>query len=251
MSSDVFLRSNVNGVHNLLRLISEKKEKPVLIHFSTDEVYGDSPKYKRENDLMVPSNPYAATKAAADMLILAWARTHNTPYLIIRPSNNYGDGQYVEKLIPVACKNLGLKKKIKLHNSGHPSRTWLHVSDTVSALMTMIDFRAVNEIYNVSGNFTCTNMEIVMRIIAHYYNEDTYFSIDPNQEYCVVYHKTGMFVPNNYKGMLDLTYNRPGQDSCYLIDDSKLRSLGWKPEAMFDLELKKTVNYNKNNKFVW
>jgi dTDP-glucose 4,6-dehydratase len=90
-SSDVFLKSNVNGVHHLLKLIREKSgfNMPILLHFSTDEVYGDIEEgFHSEEDLLKPSNPYSATKAAADMLVLAWARTYKVPYVIVRPTNN-------------------------------------------------------------------------------------------------------------------------------------------------------------------
>ena len=92
-SSDEFLYSNINGVHNLLNLIKnyrqESNNKPILLHFSTDEVYGDITEGAHtESDLLKPSNPYSATKAAADMLILAWNRTYDTPYVIVRPTNN-------------------------------------------------------------------------------------------------------------------------------------------------------------------
>jgi len=106
-NSDDFVSSNVNGVHNLLELIKnhrgEHSAKPILLHFSTDEVYGDIEEGEHiETDLLKPSNPYSATKAAADMLVTAWGRTYNLPYVIVRPTNNYGMGQYVEKLIPKA-----------------------------------------------------------------------------------------------------------------------------------------------------
>ena len=96
-----FIHSNIDGVHNLLQLIKnhrgENVKKPILFHFSTDEVYGDIDTGSHtETDLLKPSNPYSATKAAADMLIMAWARTYNLSYIIVRPTNNYGIGQYVE-----------------------------------------------------------------------------------------------------------------------------------------------------------
>ena len=106
-NSDDFIHSNINGVHNILNLIKnyrqESDKKPTLLHFSTDEVYGDIEEGEHiETDLLKPSNPYSATKAAADMLVTAWGRTYNLPYIIVRPTNNYGMGQYVEKLIPKA-----------------------------------------------------------------------------------------------------------------------------------------------------
>jgi dTDP-glucose 4,6-dehydratase len=158
VSSDEFIHSNIDGVHNILELIKnyrlESNRKPILLHFSTDEVYGDIDEGAHtEEDLLKPSNPYSATKAAGDMLVLAWARTYNLPYIIVRPTNNYGIGQYVEKLIPKSCKMLHLGKKISLHNNGTPIRNWLHAQDTANAIITIIESGVQNEIYNIAGGF--------------------------------------------------------------------------------------------------
>ena len=141
-SSD-FLRSNINGVKNLLDLIRKKptniEKRPTFFHFSTDEVYGDISSGEHiETDILKPSNPYSASKAAADLLILAWARTYNLEYIILRPTNNYGIGQYPEKLIPLAIKNLTRGQKVRLHNNGTPVRNWLHADDTAEAVMTQM-----------------------------------------------------------------------------------------------------------------
>jgi dTDP-glucose 4,6-dehydratase len=143
-NSDEFVSSNVNGVHNLLELIrnhrGEHSEKPIFIHFSTDEVYGDiNNGAHTEEDLLKPSNPYSATKAAADMFVLAWARTYKIPYVIVRPTNNYGIGQYVEKLIPKTIKYLTIDRKVDLHDKGLPVRTWLHAEDTANAVITIVN----------------------------------------------------------------------------------------------------------------
>ena len=153
VKSDDFVHSNINGVHHLLELIrnyrSEDKNKPVLLHFSTDEVYGDVTEGDHvETDTLKPSNPYSATKASADQLILAWNRTYNLPFVIIRPTNNYGIGQYVEKLIPKACKYLKLGKKIPLHNNGTPIRNWLHAQDTADAVIQIVESNINNEMLN-------------------------------------------------------------------------------------------------------
>jgi dTDP-glucose 4,6-dehydratase len=142
-NSDDFVSSNIDGVHHLLELLrnyrQETAKTPTLLHFSTDEVYGDIDNGAHtETDLLKPSNPYSATKAAADMLVLAWGRTYNIPYVIVRPTNNYGVGQYVEKLIPKACKYMMLGRKIPLHNNGTPIRNWLHAADTAEAVITII-----------------------------------------------------------------------------------------------------------------
>lgn len=228
VGSDVFLKSNINGVHHLLNLIQQKSRfnMPTLIHFSTDEVYGDIVEGAHvETDLLKPSNPYSATKAAADMLVQAWARTFNIPYVIVRPTNNYGIGQYVEKLIPKTIKYLQLGRKIDLHDFGKPRRTWLHISDTANAVNTVIQTNVKNEIFNISGNYEDTNLNVVAKIFDRFE------------------------IPFNYEQhVTDLL--RPGQDVRYAINDQKLRGLGWHPRASFDQELTKIVDYYRQT-FVW
>ena len=234
MSSTEFVRSNIDGVHNLLELIKnhrgENSSKPTLLHFSTDEVYGDIDEGAHtEEHLLKPSNPYSATKAAADMLIMAWGRTHNIPYIIVRPTNNYGIGQYVEKLIPKAVKCLNLERKIPLHNQGKPYRNWLHAEDTASAIMTIIEKGKVGEIYNIAGGFEQSNIDTVSKIIKNYYPD---LSIEDLDKY------------------IDLSLTRPGQDVRYALDDTKLRKLNWSPKRNFDLEIKNIVDYYKKT-FIW
>ena len=179
VKSDDFLKSNVDGVHNLLELLRNYRQEghkiPTLIHFSTDEVYGDILEGDHiETDLLKPSNPYSATKASADMLILAWARTYKIPYVIVRPTNNYGVGQYVEKLIPKAVKFLSLGRKIPLHNNGTPYRNWLHADDTARAIIKIIESDSVNEIFNVCGDFEQQNIEVIKKIISLYHGVGNY-----------------------------------------------------------------------------
>jgi dTDP-glucose 4,6-dehydratase len=231
MSSSVFIDSNIRGVHHLLELIRKipNYKQPILFHFSTDEVYGDIVTGSHsETDLLKPSNPYSASKAAADMLITAWARTYGMKYVIVRPTNNYGIGQYVEKLIPKSIKYLGLNRKIDLHDKGEPHRTWLHATDTAKAVFTIIESKKINEIYNISGNIEFANKEIIKKILFYYFSE--------NKDDCWTDYITDS--------------KREGQDIRYSIDDSKLRSLGWKAEAEFDKSLEDIVQYYKNN-FIW
>jgi dTDP-glucose 4,6-dehydratase len=230
-NSDEFVSSNINGVHNLLELIKnhrgEHSDKPILLHFSTDEVYGDIEEGEHiETDLLKPSNPYSATKAAADMLVTAWGRTYNIPYIIVRPTNNYGIGQYVEKLIPKSCKYLRLDKKIPLHNDGTPIRTWLHAQDTANAIITIIESGVKNEIFNICGGFEQSNKTTVEKILKEYFGD-----VNP-------YH------------YIDVSYSRQGQDVRYALNDDKLRALGWTPSVDFDTELKYIISYYKN-KFIW
>lgn len=230
IGTNKFITSNILGVENLLNLILTKKnfKLPTFIQFSTDEVYGDIVAGShKETDILKPSNPYSASKAAADMLVLAWARTYNIPYVIVRPTNNYGIGQYTEKFIPKTCKHLLLEKKIPLHEKGTPVRTWLHVEDTADAIKTIIDNEIKNEIFNISGNYECKNIEIVEKILKIFFNS----TVDLNQ-------------------YVDLNYNRLGQDVRYSINDEKLKKLGWNPIKKIDEELIKVVDYYKTN-FVW
>jgi dTDP-glucose 4,6-dehydratase len=234
-NSDAFIKSNIDGVHNLLNLIKnyrhESPKLPTLLHFSTDEVYGDIEEGAHtETDLLKPSNPYSATKAAADMLVLAWGRTYKLPYIIVRPTNNYGVGQYVEKLIPKTCKYLELGRKIPLHNNGTPIRNWLHAHDTARAIVTIINKGVENEIYNIAGGFEQSNYDTVKKVIEEYYR----FLLD----------EEGM------KQYLDLSYSRVGQDARYALDDNKLKSLGWRPVVSFDDTLPSIVEYYKN-RFIW
>jgi dTDP-glucose 4,6-dehydratase len=229
VSNKVFVDSNITGVHHLLELIRTKSRKkmPIFLHFSTDEVYGDIVEgFHTEEDLLKPSNPYSATKAAADMLITAWARTYGVPYIIVRPTNNYGIGQYTEKFIPHTIKYLNLGKLATLHDQGLPRRTWLHASDTAFAIIKIIESNKINEIYNISGNYEEQNIVVAKKIIKL------------------------MKLKGDYLQYLDINEKRPGQDVRYAIDDSKLKSLGWSPVADFDDELKKIVKYYKNN-FIW
>jgi dTDP-glucose 4,6-dehydratase len=226
-----FLRSNVDGVAHLLNLIknsrAESGKLPVLFHFSTDEVYGDiEDGFANEKSTLNPSNPYSATKAAADMLILAWSRTHKIPFVILRPTNNYGCGQYVEKLIPKACKYMQIGKKLPLHNKGLSIRTWLHANDTARAVLAIIDSGNTNEIYNVSSHLELQNIEVCNKIAHQYFG-----NFDANSLY-------------------DFSYQRPGQDLRYALDDSKLRSLGWKEEAIFEKEIIDIGEYYKG-RFIW
>lgn len=231
VKSDDFVRSNIDGVHHILELLrnyrQENNRTPILLHFSTDEVYGDTiDGIHTEEDLLKPSNPYSATKAAADMLVLAWARTYNIPYVIVRPNNNYGINQYVEKLIPKTIKYLQVGRKIPLHNDGLPVRNWLHASDTANAIIAIIESGVTNEIYNISGGLEKKNIEVVSQII-----ESLFGNVDINQ-------------------YIDFSTKRQGVDVRYSIDDSKLRKLGWSPKTNFDVELKKIVDFYKE-KFIW
>jgi dTDP-glucose 4,6-dehydratase len=233
IDSEDFIHSNVVGVKNLLDLIRNKPEnveqRPIFFHFSTDEVYGDITEGEHvESDILKPSNPYSASKAAADMLVLAWARTYNIKYIILRPTNNYGIGQYPEKLIPICVKHLQRGKKIRLHDAGEPVRNWLHSDDTAEAVIKIIESGNTNEIYNVAGGFEQKNIDTATQIIHNYFDKQ-YIEVSKH---------------------LDLGFKRPGQDVRYALSDKKLRSLGWEPKKVFQEELPTIIKYYKDN-FKW
>ena len=232
VNSDEFIESNIIGVKNLLDLVRFKptncNDAPIFFHISTDEVYGDiGAGAHSESDLLMPSNPYSASKAAADMLILAWSRTYGIKYNILRPTNNYGIGQYPEKLIPLSIKNLMRGKKIRLHNNGTPTRNWLHAMDTAEAVMAIIDNGKENEIYNVAGGFEQTNADTVRKIIAAFNGTD-----------------------EGWEKHIDFSCHREGQDLRYALNDRKLKNLGWTPKKQFDDEIQRTVQHYKTN-FTW
>jgi dTDP-glucose 4,6-dehydratase len=165
-------------------------------------------------------------------LIMAWGRTHKVPYMIVRPTNNYGIGQYVEKLIPKAVKLLTLERKIPLHNHGTPYRNWLHADDTAEAVITLIEKGQQGEIYNIAGGFEQSNIDTVRRVVSEFIGVENWYDFYPDEEY------------------MDFSLVRQGQDVRYALDDSKLRSLGWEPKKLFSEEISRIVGYYKS-KYIW
>jgi len=204
--SSKFIHSNITGTHHILELIRRMPDshRPHLIHISTDEVYGDSKNNEKftEESLLQPSSPYAASKAAADQLVIAYGRTYGVQYNIVRMTNCFGTNQYPEKLIPTICLNLKKDKPIPIHGNGNYIRTWLWVEDAVKAIKTVIELGNTNEIYNVSGDYRYKNIEIA---------------------------KTFLIVANKTDKYIKFVKDRPGQDIDYHIDDTKIRKLGWSP----------------------
>jgi dTDP-glucose 4,6-dehydratase len=162
------------------------------------------------------------------MLVLAWARTYKIPYIIVRPTNNYGIRQYTEKFIPKVCKQLILENKIPLHENGTPVRTWLHVEDTVDAILKIIETESANEIYNISGNIELQNKVVAEKIIDIYFGKEI----------------------QNKENYFDYSFARQGQDVRYSINSDKLKNIGWIPIKNFNEELITIVNYYKEN-FIW
>ena len=237
-NSSRFISTNIDGVRNLLEIIDDtlsSYDKPLFFQISTDEVYGDIEResgYFNEDGHLNPSNPYAATKAAADLLIKSWARTHGLEYIIARPTNNYGIFQYHEKLIPLAIKRLKENKLIRLHNRGQPIRTWTHVEDTVDAILLLYKKADRNRIYNISSGFEQDNYTTVQKILNCYYMGRVTVNIPDFMKY------------------VDLKWERPGQDVRYAINCHHLKQYGWAPKKEFNDEIGHIVKYYKE-KFTW
>lgn len=201
-----FIKSNIMGVYNLLELIRGKAEydRPLFFQISTDEVYGDRLKGSfAEADKLTPSNPYSATKAAAEMLILSYSRTYGIEYIISRSANNYGPRQYEEKLIPKCISSLKSSKKIPVHGDGSYIRDWTYVKDNISGIFTILDSGRKNEIYNIASENHLTNLSVIDIIL----------------EWSGKGRESIMFVDNRW-----------GQDLRYSISSKKLRDLGWEPK---------------------
>lgn len=205
-----FFESNVRGVYNLLELVRKTpaEKRPVFIQISTDEVYGDilNGSFK-ETDRLMPSNPYSATKAAADQLVIGWGRTHSIRYRIARSSNNYGFAQRAEKLIPKTMKLAFKDQKVGLHGNGSYRREWTYVEDNCHAIMLIMEKGRDSEIYNISSGKELTNLEVVKKVL------------------------NTMKKPENF---YEFTPDRPGQDVRYSVDSSKIRDLGWQPTMTLD-----------------
>jgi dTDP-glucose 4,6-dehydratase len=176
----------------------------LFFHISTDEVYGDILEGEFiETDKLTPSNPYAATKAAAEMLVLAYNRTYGIDYIITRSSNNYGERQYEEKLIPKCLSSIKDDKKIPIHGDGSYVRDWLYVEDNVDGIFAIIESGVKNETYNIAAENYMTNLDIANTTLAWFSHTDE---------------------------MIQFVENRWGQDLRYAVSYSKLRNLGWEPQ---------------------
>lgn len=211
--SRAFVRTNVLGVQNLLELVRSKRqyEMPRFVQISTDEVYGDvEDGVTGEDAPLNPSSPYAASKAAADLLVQSYARTHRITYQIIRPSNNYGPRQYPEKLIPKAVRYFKLGKQMPVHAGGTPVRSWLHVKDCAEAIIAVLEKGAPNTTYNIAGNTQASVSEVLNAIAREF----------PDQP-CT----------------LDTSYERAGLDTRYCVSDARLRNLGWESQRYLFREI--------------
>jgi len=220
-----FIQTNILGTFYVLE-VSRKLDIQLLIHISTDEVYGDlrdSPSASEDSPLR-PSSPYSASKASGDLLVQAYWRTYRLPVRIVRPCNVYGPYQYPEKLIPKTIIRAINNMPIPLYGGGHQVRDWLYVEDLSEALMVVLERGSNGEIYNIPGFNEKKNIEVVQGILD---------------------------ILGKPYTLIKVVEDRPGHDYRYSMRGDKILSLGWKPKTSWLDGLRKTVKWYLDNKWWW
>jgi dTDP-glucose 4,6-dehydratase len=226
---DIFVRTNINGTHTLLEACRGMREigKEVRYHqVSTDEVYGDlgtgSTNYFTEATPLAPNCPYAASKAAADLLVRSYFETYRMPVTISRCSNNYGPYQFPEKLIPYFFYLMANDKPVPVYGDGLNVRDWLYVLDHCRAIDLIVSGGRMGEVYNIGGHEERTNLDITKTLLKFFgKNEDLIFYVD----------------------------DRVAHDRRYAMDPSKIEhELGWKPSVTFEEGIAKTFAWYEANR---
>ena len=220
-----FIETNILGTYSLLE--SSRKYNKKFIHISTDEIYGDLENKESfsENDILKPSNPYSATKAAADLLVGSYQRTYGIDCIITRCTNNFGTNQFPEKLIPKTIIRASKNLKIPLYGDGNQIRSWIYVLDHVAAIDALISKGKSGEIYNITAWNEISNRDIVKKILK---------------------------IMDKPSDLIEFVPDRPGHDKHYSIDSSKIKNeVNWTPKFNFDDALKETVNWYLSNKAWW
>ncbi|WP_425446816.1 dTDP-glucose 4,6-dehydratase [Dethiothermospora halolimnae] len=235
-SPEVFIRTNILGVGNLLNVSKDYwenggnfKEGKRFLQVSTDEVYGsvEDDEYFTEETQLDPHSPYSASKASADLLVKAYYDTYKMPINITRCSNNYGPYQFPEKLIPLVIDNCINKRKIPLYGDGLNIRDWLFVDDHCRAIDMVIKKGLIGEIYNIGGHNEKANIYVIKTII-NYLKENFDKSITED--------------------LIEYVEDRKGHDRRYAIDPNKIRKIGWEPTLSFDKGIIKTIKWYLKNK---
>ena len=220
-----FLETNILGTYTLLE--AAKKHEALFIHISTDEIYGDAVNQDsfNEKSILKPSNPYSASKAAADHLVSSYARTYGAKCIITRCTNNFGPFQFPEKLIPKTIIRAEKNLKVPLYGDGNQIRSWIYVLDHVSAIESLITKGEPGEIYNITSWNEMPNKIIVGKILS---------------------------IMGKSNDLIEYVGDRPGHDKRYSIDSSKIQNeIGWKPAYDFDNAIKQTVDWYLKNKDWW
>jgi dTDP-glucose 4,6-dehydratase len=221
-----FLQNNTVGTFEILEAVRKLNRETRLLQVSTDEVYGTAFEGSfAETDAPKPSNPYSASKAAADMFVLAYCRTYGLNASITRCTNNFGPYQLPEKLIPKTIIRALSDLPVPIYGSGKNIRDWIYVQDHCTAMEAVLEKGAAGEVYNVSAGNEFSNVEIVKKILS---------------------------ILNKPESLITFVEDRPGHDERYSLDSSKTRStLGWKPEFSFQRSLESTVKWYVENKKWW
>ena len=224
MDANPFLVSNIRGTYTILDIIKNKNKK--LIHISTDEVFGSLENDNAdENYKFNPSNPYAATKASAELIINSYNITYDTDCTITRCTNNYGPMQFPEKLIPKTIILASQNKKIPVYGNGKNIRDWIFVKDHCAAILKIIDKGKSQQSYNISAHNSINNIEIVKKILA---------KMDCSSD------------------LIEFVDDRPGHDLRYGLNSSKIRNeLDWFESINFDDGLQKTIDWYMKNDYWW
>ena len=223
---DIFVKTNVLGTQNLLE-VAKKYKLEKFFQISTDEVYGSLGKtgFFTEKTPLSPNSPYSASKASADLLVMAYHHTFGLPVNITRCSNNYGPYQFPEKLIPLFITNALADKQVPLYGDGLNIRDWLFVEDHCSAIDTVLHKGKDGEIYNVGGNNEKTNKYITDTILKYLGKDNS---------------------------LIKYVADRLGHDRRYAIDATKIKEeLGWQPQYKFEQAIEKTIQWYLNNKQWW
>ena len=219
-----FVESNVKGTYTVLEAIRRVNQEAKLVHVSTDEVYGDIEKGSfKEDDMLKPSSPYSASKASADLFVLAYVRTYGLNAVITRCTNNYGMYQFPEKLIPKTIIRAKQGMKIPVYGTGKNVRDWIYVKDHCEAINIILEKGNRGEIYNISSGDERSNLEVVTEILDSLGKED----------------------------LIEFVEDRPGHDIRYSLDSSKVRELGWKCGHKFEEGLKETIEWYLKNEEWW
>jgi len=225
-----FLQTNVLGVQVLLEA-SRNHGVERFVQISTDEVYGDADGKKpfSEASPLIPSSPYAASKAAGELLCPAYRRTYGLPVLIVRCSNNYGPFQFPEKLVPLMIRNALCGEDLPVYGDGLQRREWLYVEDNVEAILSVLEQGKPGSIYNVGADDERTNLEVV-HTMCSLVAEEAGLNLEKLLE-CI------RFVPD-----------RPGHDRRYAMNPKRIRKhLGWYPKVPFESGLRLTVHWYLEN----
>lgn len=226
---EIFLKTNILGTQVLLDAC--RKYGNIRYHqVSTDEVYGDLPLdrpdlFFTEDTPIHTSSPYSASKASADLLVMAYCRTYGLPVTVSRCSNNYGPYHFPEKLIPLMIINALNKKELPVYGEGLNVRDWLYVKDHCKAIDMIVEKGRIGEVYNIGGHNERTNIDVVKTIIK---------------------------ILGRDESLIKYVKDRPGHDLRYAIDPTKIKTeLGWEPETSFEEGIQLTVKWYLANRYWW